>query len=318
MRVSRRGRVSYAPPVTALVQLAPLLIPVLCGLVAGWVRLFSDPSGALTALNRVALYFAFPALVVVSLLRSPPGLGVGVAFIAVNAALLLLGALGVGVAAHLVGRRPRGAYQLVIVFGNVAYLGLPFAERVLPPAGFAIAVIGVAVHVTVSLVLGPVLLLRARGSAIPWREVGARVARQPLVWAPLVGLLLQRTPAGARQEVERLLAPLAAAAAPVALFVLGLYIFQNRRVLRLGGLADVLAWVPKLVVLPLLAWGLATLVGLTPEEAGATILLAAMPTAITTFAFALDFGVGQDVTVRAIVWSSSLCLITVPLVVAWL
>lgn len=298
-------------------RLAPLLVPVLLGAIAGATRLFKDPEAALGGLNRFALYFAFPALVVVSLARTPGDVAVSWRFFAVNVGLLVVGVTVMGAAARRL--RPdeaTGAHQLIVLFGNVAYLGLPFAERVLPPDAFAVAVLGVAVHVTCSLVGGPALLLR--GAAGGRREILGRVARQPLVWAPLAGLALREVPPGPTAVALDLLGPVGQAAAPVALFVLGLYVFLHRGALKPAGVLDWMAWAPKVVLLPLLAWGLARAAGLSEVEIEATVTLAAMPTAITTFAFALDFGVGRDVAVRAIVWSSTLSLLTLTLLAGWL
>ena len=298
-------------------RLAPLLVPVVLGAVAGRARLFKAPEEALGGLNRFALYFAFPALVVVSLARTPGEVGATWRFFAVNVGLLAVAVASMGaLARRLRAEEAPGAHQLVVLFGNVAYLGLPFAERVLPPDAFAIAVLGVAVHVTCSLVGGPVLLLR--GASRPPAEVVGRVARQPLVWAPLVGLAVRELPAGPTEVVLELLSPVGQAAAPVALFVLGLYIYLHRGALRPSGVRDVMGWAPKLLVMPALALGLGLLAGLSEVELKATVTLAAMPTAITTFAFALDFGVGRDVTVRAIVWSSTLSLVTLTLLAGWL
>ncbi len=289
-----------------------LLLPLGFGVLAGWRRWFADPAVALDALNRFALTVAFPALVVVALASGelPTGPAAWLAVpVSVGLSLLPLPLV------HRLGARS-GTVGLVLVFGNVAYLGLPVVEAVFGPSAMGTASLFVGLHIALSMTLGPWLL----ASGLRW-EGGdglAGLLRQPLLWSPVVGLLLRALgPAG--QSAAAVLAPLGRAAGPVALFVLGLYLFgERRRVARVDAATwvHVLAkgvWAPLVslgVMLALRRWA-----GASDELVRVAVVLAAMPPAVTTFSIARELGGDEARVAQAIVVGTLLAALTVPVVV---
>ncbi len=287
-----------------------LLLPLGLGLLAGRRGWFADPAVALDALNRFALTVAFPALVVVALASGelPTGPAAWLAVpVSVGLSLLplpLVRRLGVQV----------GTVGLVLVFGNVAYLGLPVVEAVFGAEVMGTASLFVGLHIALSMTLGPWLL--ASGTRNEGGNGLTRLLRQPLLWSPLVGLALRALgPAG--QSVAAVLAPLGRAAGPVALFVLGLYLFGERsRLVRV----DVAAWVHVLakgvwapavslgVMLALRQWA-----GASDELVRVAVVLAAMPPAVTTFSITRELGGDEARVAQAIVVGTLLAGVTVPL-----
>ncbi|MBX3247926.1 MAG: AEC family transporter [Myxococcales bacterium] len=301
---------------------AALTLPAALGGLAGYLRVFPEPARAVDDLNRFALYVAFPALIFRGLvdsrfaLPSTPGF-----WLLVPAAFLVTVGL-----TRLLTRTQAPTLALGLSFGNVAYLGLPLVESALGEAQVGLASLAVALHVTLGLSLGPYWLLQWSGHGGTPRESLRRLARQPLIWTPLVAFAARALPDPARESLEVLATPLGRAAAPSALFLLGLYLFTERaRVLDVerGDLAHPLA---KLLALPALtiagALGLREIGWLTTPEAQVLCLLAGMPAAITTFSIARELGVGVERTSRAIVSTSALSALTLPgllwLVLVWL
>lgn len=295
-------------------RVGALILPLLLGALAERRRLFAEPDRAIAHLNVYALYVAFPALVYVGIADARFALPTSLGFY-VLVPLALAITLG---ATRVFAKSAAGTVALVVTFGNVAYLGLPLVQRVLGDAVVGIASLAVAIHVSLSMLLGPWLLLRWSGSegAAPV----AAVLRQPLTYAPFVGLAARALPDELVAGTVALLEPLGASAAPVAMFLLGLYLHRHRDALRLD--AVVLRHVVlKLGVLPAitfgLAFGLRELELLGALEARVLVLLAAMPAAISTFAIAERFGVGERRVCQAVVATSWLSALTIPLV-AWL
>lgn len=301
---------------------AALVAPVFLGAGAGAAKLFADPNAAVDHLNRYALYFAFPALVFHGLVSADYALPDSPGFwLLVPLALALTAG-----ASRLLAPRQAPTLALMVAFGNVAYLGLPVVERVLGDEAMPIAALAVAVHVTLALSVGPVLLLRWSGATKGLFGSVGRAARQPLLWAPLAGLAARPLPADVRGALDALTAPIGASAAPVALFLLGLYLHAHRDRMRRLGAADALHVAVKLLGLPAVtfagAWLFHRVQWLDVREAQVLCLLSTMPAAITTFAIAQQLGVGTARTSRAIVATTLASVAAIPaaawLVRAWL
>lgn len=300
-----------------LARLLRLAAPAVLGVVAGWRQLFASPRAAIDALNTYALTIGFPALVASGLVDSELALPSQLAFYGLWPAALLV-SLAVVAA---IGGAHRGTLGLVAAFGNVAYLGLPLALATLGESMAGAASLAVTVHVTLSVTVGPLVLERwsvTDGDPPSLAALLGRVARLPLAWAPLFGLAVRGLPDVAREEIAALLGPLAASAAPVALFLLGLYVWEERRRLaRIDGpvllhVAVVLGVVPAVALA--LGWGAVAAGWLAPELAELHVLLAAMPAGITTFAIAHRAGVGSERVAGAIVGTTLVAGLAIP---AW-
>ena len=293
-------------------RLLGLASPALFGALCGAAGLFARPSDAIATLNRYALTIGFPALVALGVARAELASAGSAGFwllwpVAALIGLALIRRFGATSAAPL---------ALVFVFGNVAYLGLPFTRAMLGDDAGVIAALLVAVHVSIAVSLGPYLLRAWSGRDTE----GAlrRVLKTPLVWAPLAGVALRALPQGPSAAAHAALDPLAQSAAPVALFLLGLYLHTERRRLRRPSRRAALLVVMRCLVTPLLVMALClgalALDVLEPEHARVHVLLAAMPLAITTFSIALEGDAFVDDVGAAIVWSTALGLAALP---AW-
>lgn len=299
-------------PSDVTLRLIALLTPALAGVACGALKLFRAPHDAVGTLNRYALNIGFPALVAL-------GLALADLSVAARPAFWLLWplALGVGLASVRLTARARSApLALVLAFGNIAYLGLPYVRAVLGEEASATAAVLVAVHVSIAVSAGPYLLRRWSGADAG--GAAARILRTPLVWAPVAGLAIRALPDTAAVLAHAALQPLADSAAPVALFLLGLYLHTERRRLArptTGARALVLtrlALAPGLVLALALACVRAG--WLAPEAARVHVVLAAMPVAITTFSIALDAEAHEDDVGASIVWSTVLAALWLP---AW-
>jgi len=300
---------------TILSPVLALLLPILLGALAGATKRFRDPEGAVDALNAFALTFAFPALIFRGVMTAPGALPTQPGFWLVIP-LALLASLAL---ARLFFPTVAGTLALILGFGNVAYLGLPVVSAVLEDAT-AIAALAVAVHVAFGLLLGPVLLLRWSGGEGAGSSL-RRVAKQPLLWSPLLGVLARQLPRNWRSPLGDVLAPLGAAAAPVALFLLGLYLYLHRSRVRRVDALDLAHVGMKLLLLPSVTAAFCLLflelAWLAPLQAQVLVLLACMPAAITTFSLARDLGVGTERTGRAIVTTTLASALTLA-AAAWL
>ncbi len=291
-------------------RLLQLAVPALLGAGCGALRLFPDPRAAVVVLNRYALYIGFPALVARGLLLPSAVIPDQPAFWLLWPVALTLMLLGVP-------RATDSALGLGMTFGNVAYLGLPYVLAVMGEGMVGPAALAVAVHVTGAVTVGPALLARAAGAEGGVREIIRRVAVQPLFWAPAAGLAMRASSPDLRTMAADGLEPFAASAAVIALFLLGLHVFTERTRLAsigasvLGLVAARMLLAPALVLG--LAWAAVSLGWLPAQLARVHVLLAAMPLAITTFSMAHDADVEADRVAGAVVVSSLLAALMLPL-----
>lgn len=303
----------------AIWRLGQLMIPAMLGGIVAWrLSVKHSPSSLISGLHIYAFYVAFPALIASGLLSAKVGLPKQWAFYLLWPMAL---ALVLAVVRRAAPRGNRGELALVVCFGNVAYLGLPIVMGLSPERLHGVIALAVSVHVVFAVGLGPLMLARWAPSETS-QEPGQRraqerarvraILRQPLLWAPVVGLLCRALPEQWGAGVLKLSAPIAGSAAPVALFMLGLYLFEARASLRVTRSAQALFWGVslRLVVAPMVValLGLAAVqLGLLERELWrAHVLLAAMPAAITTFSMAREQGHGQETVAATIMWSTLL------------
>jgi predicted permease len=297
-------------------RLAVLAVPVLLGVLVGRVHLVRDVGATVDGLNVYTLYVGFPALIAVGVVGVAGGVASQWGFWAVVPIVdlaLVLASLGL---AKLVPDRQAGTMALVGLFGNTAYLGIPFAVSVLGASARGPATLLVAVQVAIAVAVGPVLLTRwsgDHGTGVDW----GRVLRQPLLWSPLMGLVVRSLPAGPQGAVLDVLGPLAASTAPVAMFLLGLYLYRSAARVRSADAGIWLHVALRLLLAPAVSWGVGeALVGVGALDASAlavVVLLGGMPAAIATFSLAHHADVGPDRVASVVVRSSVASAVTLPL-----
>ena len=293
----------------------PIFGIILAGYLAGrWRILGGEATGAL---NAFVSYFALPVLFFGSLARTPvrsvldPALmtGFGIAVVAT----FVVGM----VSTRLVSRGELAAMSLQGIaasWGNVGYMGVPlclaaFGEQGLPPAMLTVIVTAV-----VSMVFGVMLIelevAAGHGPLKTFLRAAFNVARNPLPMSIALGIVVSALDLPLPTPVEKWLDLLGAAAAPCALFAIGL--FLSDKSIR-SGLAEAgLATLIKLLLQPLLAaLVLPFFIDLRSVPGQVALLMAALPTAANAFVLARQFDVSVEQNTAAVLLSTAFSVITV-------
>jgi malonate transporter len=296
-------------------RLGILAVPALLGVLVVRLRQVPDVPAAIGALNTYTLHLGFPALIAVGVLEVDPSVASTWGFWAVIPVVdLVLIAISWAAGRRLAGRQG-GSLALVLLFGNTAYLGLPFAVSVLGEPARGPASLLVAVQVTLAVLVGPVLLQRWSGDG-PGSVGWARLLRQPLLLAPFVAVMVRQLPDGVVGGVHDVLGPLAASTAPVAMFLLGLYLVENWELVRTAEHGVWTHVVLRMLVAPAVNAAVAVWlfeVGTISSTTMAVIVvLGGMPAAISTFSIAHHEGVAADRVASVVVRSSVAALVTMP------
>lgn len=295
--------------------IVPIFLIVLVGWYAGRRRMLGEAAAG--AINGFVYYFALPAMMFVAIARTPlPTLfnGPYLGSFAGAYALTFLASLAFG---RLVLRSGGAAAVLQAAnasYANTGYVGIPvllatFGEVGLAPGGLAAVLSG-----GMGLLFGVVALeLATRSGGGPLWKVGLKLvvtlARTPMIVAVVLGGALSFAEAALPRPVENFAQLLGGAAAPGALFAIGL--FLGGRPFRFD-LHEV-GWMVavKLCLQPAIAYALA--ITIFPMDAfwtACAVLLSALPGAATSFILAQQYGTYREETSSAILWSTILSVPT--------
>lgn len=249
-----------------------------------------------TALNRsvwqpvesLVYYFLFPVLLFYSITKSPmdvrvassmmgAGLSLGVSAIALAYSLPYWPWLG----KHLQARDHASSAQVAFRFNS--FIGLALAERLAGAQGLQL--VSVLIGVCVPLFnVGAVWPMARHANLHIWREL----ARNPLILATLSGLLANlagfQIPEWSAPTLSRI------GAASVALGLMAAGAGMQLGSLRQGQLLSVLVLGIKHLAMPLMAWGIARLWGLSQQQALMLLAFSALPTASSCYVLASRMG----------------------------
>lgn len=261
----------------------------------------------LTTLSRLTLYLLVPALIFDAMYRaeySREGL-VGLALGFTLTYLLLF--LAVSGMARLLGLSPEAAKSLLVcgLFPNSGNMGLSLVYFALGEEGLRQAVVYFILSSVVMFGLGPAFI---RGGGL--KEGLLFTLRLPLFYALLLGLLLKALGISLPFRLDEGLRLMGQAAIPVLLLTLGMQMSQTR--FQVGVFEGVASGL-RLLVAPLLAYGVGFILGLPRLEHQVLVLQSATPVAVNAFLLTREFG-GEALRVaRSVVVSTFLAFLTIPL-----
>lgn len=245
---------------------------------------------------------------------------------------IFLGTLGIGKLIHVPAQLLR-TLVICLGLGNVAFLGIPVIELTYGEAALADAGVIVAVYLFWVFTLGiGYLEWSARikhhlgslewstywGRRVEFQDLFLSLIKNPILIAVFAGSLVSVMAIPLPTELFKSVELIAHSVTPLVLIIVGLFIGSS----QVGQWRD---WLPVvgfsslvLVFFPLLLYvSLASATG-TPELFATTIISAAMPLAITPFALADTYKLDKMFIARAIVLSTILSAITIPIWVFYL
>jgi malonate transporter and related proteins len=199
------------------------------------------------------------------------------------------------VALRLIAKRPLG--ELVIGSLSAAQvnsnnIGIPLSLYMLGSAAYPAPVILFQL-----VLLMPIALAILDATTSGSRSLGRilrQTARNPMLIGSLLGVLVAVLGIELPPIVQDPLVFVANACVPVMLISYGMSLFGQRVLTTRDRRIDViLATVLKLVAMPLVAWGIAALFGLSAHDTYVVVFLAALPTAQNVFNFAQRYDTGE-------------------------
>jgi len=284
----------------------PVGLIIIVGYVAG--KKISLDQGTLCQLS---IYILAPAIVADSLYRNTVS-GNSVFLILFSYALVsffLYVLVWLITIIFKIKKEDRQSIFAVILCPNNGNMGLPILTFALGNEGLQRAIIYM---IGSSIFLFGMLPAILSGNGV---KKGVKLTLQlPLIWAMLLGILLNffeiRLPFNTGKSLELL----GISAIPIALIILGMQLAQSKfrltqqELLLAGG---------KLAIAPSVAYGVATMTGLEGLDLQVLILQTAMPTAVNTLVMVKEFGGNATIVAQTIILSTVMSFLTLPVII-WL
>ena len=259
-------------------------------------------------LSRIVFYCFSPCLVFSSLVSSQlPGRELADIALFTILMVAVMGGLAWGTGRVLrLSRTQRAAMLLTVMFVNGGNYGLTLNQLRYGDAGLARAVV---YYTTSTMILYTVGIFIASTGQVSWRESLGRLWKMPPVYAAVLAIIVYSFHVTIPTPIMRGIEVAGSGAIPVMLVVLGMQMADMQ-----GGPATKLA-VPtitlRLIVAPLIAVGVATLVGLTGLSRSTSIIEASMPPAVFNIILATEFGLQPSAVTSIVVIATLLSPLTV-------
>ncbi|MEH6718844.1 MAG: AEC family transporter [Aurantimonas endophytica] len=298
------------------------LISPFFGLIAlgfGAGRIVRHPVEGLTWLNVFIIYIALPALFFQLLAKTPVEKLASPGFVtATTIATFVIFAAGFAFAMiRSRGDVPAATVQgLASAYGNIGYMGPGLALVALGPEAAVPVALIFCFDNTLHFVMAPLMMALGgdrRGTALQVAGgVLLRIFTHPFIIATIVGVTAAIFHVVLPDPVDRFLQLLANAAAPCALFAMGVTL-ALRPLKRVP--PELSFIVPlKLVVHPLAVWLMLGLFGsFDPVWVQSAMLLASLPTATNVFVIAQQYGVWVERASASVLVTTVLSVGTVTL-----
>ncbi|BCQ39816.1 membrane protein [Erwinia rhapontici] len=304
---------------TTLLHQIFISMPLFVLIALGWllVRWRQWPESITSAINRLVFRVALPAMLfrlMCDFSDGPP----------VDARLLIAffgGCLLVFIIGRIVASK---VFKLDGVAGSVFALGGIFSNNVLLGLPIARVMLGDEAIPSVALVLvfNGLILWTLATVSVEWFRHGAlnlkgfgntalSVLKNPLIIGILSGTLFSLTGLPLPVFVDQPVTMLGQIAVPLALVALGMSLASYR--IKEGLAISYALSAIKLIVQPLVVWGLAWMIGLPPMESKVVVLLASMAVGVNVYLMSQQFNALTGPAATSMLLTTIFSALTTPL-----
>lgn len=284
------------------------------GLLWRVVKPWQLSAGALQRPLMALLYSVFlPALALTVFWKMPLNANT------LRVAVVVAGSTGLALAAawFLLRHKPlspgvKGAMILAAAFSNVVFIGMPVTQTFIATWTSRAAMQFEMFAVFPLIFTAGVMVASSAGGRggreAPWLDL----LKEPMVWAAIIGLLLNgmnaRMPPWLNSWLSMLVVGIGIA--PLLLITVGLSLKWQPQWSQLVPVLVIVAGI-QLLLLPFLVWALANVIGLAgPQTLRALMLQAAMPSAILGFVICDRYGLDSSAYAAAFTATTALAVVS--------
>jgi predicted permease len=260
------------------------------------------------ALSQTILYIFSPALVFHGLSTTDLPL-TNLVNILIFSFLLLICLYLVGYLLGFLTHSEGGTKKTLVIssiFMNAGNYGLPVAYFAFGDEGLSTAIVFFVIQATLGWTVGIFLATQGRQSTIDSIKT---VFKVPTTYAAILGVTASILSVNIPSWLLKSTDILGDAAIPAMLIILGIHIGSKIRITKLKPV--IAAGLVRLLISPLIAYGITLLLPLTLMEAKILILVSSMPTAVFTIILATEYGGDPELSSNIVIGSTLFSLLTV-------
>ncbi len=194
-----------------------------------------------------------------------------------------------------------------------SFVALALADELMGSEGLALLAVAMVAMIPLLNVLCVTVLSRYAGSgeAPGLRKIGRDLLRNPLILSVLIGIVINASGLPLPHVMTATLSILGQAALPIGIVCVGATL--DLGALRRPGPALASAAILKLVIMPLIAFGLCQALSLNGPAFTAVIIAMAVPTASGAFLLARQMGGDAKLMAEIITFQTVLAMVSMPL-----
>lgn len=204
----------------------------------------------------------------------------------------------------------KGLLRFMLAFGNVGFIGYPVADAVFGPKGvFCASVINIPSNLLI-FTIGIAYINGGKISAM----FKPRVLFSPCMVASLLAVLIALSKVEIPTPVGNWFHLLGDMTIPSALLIIGSSLSHIPVKDMMGNAFVYGATALRLLVLPLVVFGVFRLLGIEPFITAVAVVLSAMPVATNGIIFCLQYGKDERVMTQGLFVTTLFSVITIPLI----
>ncbi len=205
--------------------------------------------------------------------------------------------------------KKRGVMMQGMCRSNFVIFGLPMCTLICGEDVMGKVAIAVAIVVPVLNVCAVLALEIFRGGKPSVKKILKGIIKNPLIIASIVGIIVLVSGLKLPTIIENAVSDVAKIATPLALVLLGASI--NFSTVK-GNLKQLIATIAgKLIVMPLVGFTVAALMGMRGSDMALLIAAFTTPTAVSSYPMALEMDGDGDLAAQIVAFCTAICVVTI-------
>lgn len=295
------------------------VVPVFVLLALGWTLKMRGflPEEGWGPVERLTYFVFYPGFLIPTMWGADfTGAAAGIAGVSAVVSVLIVGGFGL-LAKPLItlnGPSYSSVFQGIIRWNGFVFI--PVVRAVFGQEGLAVAAVVLGLLIPVTNVLCVLVLSRwGEGQGGGWTAIGRAFLVNPIIWSCIIGLSLNLLHVPPLEPLYATLNLIGDAALPMGLVIAGAglsFRYAASRPVTIG-----LVTVVKVIVMPLLMWGMVKLLGGSHLAQGVTLCCGAAPGAAASYVMARQMGGDAPLMAGVVAFTTAGSAVMIPLLL-WL